>query len=155
MQVRDLMFQGVRTCRPNDNLATAAIEMLKEDCGILPVLQDGRLRGVITDRDISIAVATQHRTAEEIQVGQVMTGKHYTCRPDEDVATALERMAQHQVRRLPVVGHDGELDGLISINDIVLESKSRATKSGAPTHHQVMRALKVICRHRDLPAVGA
>jgi CBS domain-containing protein len=86
------------------NLAEAAALMLDADCGILPVVNDdGRLVGVVTDRDMFIALATRNRLASQLTVGEVARTKVFTCGPEDDVQTALATMKQHHVRdsRLP------------------------------------------------------
>ena len=153
MKVSDLMTQGALTCHPDDHLAEAAKLMWSGDCGMIPVLEDGRLRGVITDRDICMAVAMQGQLAEEIPVDRVMNPKPHTCLPTAKVQTALEVMKKYRVRRLPVVGRDGEFEGVLSMNDLILEAKARGNKVGAPTHAEVIGALRQIGQHRELPAV--
>jgi signal-transduction protein with cAMP-binding, CBS, and nucleotidyltransferase domain len=114
-----------RTCSLGTNLAAAAALMLDGDCGILPVLDDGQLVGVVTDRDMYIALATRNQRASELTVREVVQTPVYTCGPDDDVQAALETMKQHCVRRLPVEGFGGTIMGIVSINDIVLASGPR------------------------------
>jgi CBS domain-containing protein len=86
-----------RTCSPDTNVAAAAALMLDGDCGIPPVVADGKLVGVITDRDMCIALATRNKLASEIAVHEVVQTPIYTCGPDDDVQAALETMKQHCV----------------------------------------------------------
>ena len=154
MKVRDIMTQGVLTCRPDDDLAVAAKLMWDGDCGIVPVMDSGRLRGLITDRDICMGVATQGCAAEKITVSRVMNAEPVSCLPDCDLNEALDLMRSHRVRRLPVIGRDGELEGILSINDIILEAKAARSKAGGPAFKAVITALQDISRHRELPAVA-
>ena len=142
MRVRDVMTSDVRTCRPDTNLAEAVREMWEGDCGALPVVNDeGRVTGMITDRDICIALATRGRSADRVAVREVAQGPVHTCLADDDTATALETMKTHRVRRLPVIDADGHVRGILSLNDVVTH-----TGSALPT--EVVRTLAGICEHR-------
>lgn len=142
MKVRDLMTSDVMTCRPETNLAEVVREMWDKDYGVLPVVNDeGRVTGVITDRDICIAVATKGGTADHIAVREVAQAHAYTCLPDDDVAAALKTMKAHKVRRLPVVTPDGHLRGILSLNDVV-------THAGAASPTEIISTLASICEHR-------
>ncbi|MGH9139780.1 MAG: CBS domain-containing protein, partial [Vicinamibacterales bacterium] len=125
MKVRDLMTSDVKTCGTDTNLATAAKIMWEGDCGAVPVTDErGRVVGIITDRDICIAGATRSRTEGEIPVHDVISKAVFTCSPGDEVRTALETMKNKKVRRLPVVGHDGQLAGILSIHDIAIQARS-------------------------------
>jgi CBS domain-containing protein len=143
VKVKDIMTGEPRTCSPDTNLATAAALMLDGDCGILPVLADGKLIGVVTDRDMYIALATRNRRASEITVREVVQTPVYSCGPDDDVQTALETMKQHCVRRLPVEGFGGTIMGIVSMNDIILASGARQPVRDA----EVVSTLRAICAH--------
>ncbi len=151
MTVESLMTRNVRTCDPLSSLAAAAKQMWDGDCGILPVVESGRLRGLITDRDVCMAVAIRGARADEIQVGDVISGDHVTVQAGDSVKVALRKMGEHQLRRLPVVGRDGELDGMLSLNDLALEAKPTGKGGGAPTYKDIATALRAIGQHRDLP----
>ncbi len=153
MKVKDIMTQGVLTCHLDDDLAVAAKLMWDGDCGVVPVMENGRLRGLLTDRDICMGVTTQGRAPNEISVRQVMTLDPLSCLPDSDLTSALDLMRTHRVRRLPVIGRDGELEGILSINDIILEAKASRSKSGGPSYKDVITSLQEISRHREVPAV--
>ena len=99
------MTYDVQTCRPETNLADAAMRMWRGDCGILPIIADGqKVVGVITDRDICMSAATKHRDPTNIRVKEVMSGKVYGCSCDTDIHEALKIMQQKQVRRLRASG---------------------------------------------------
>ena len=126
MKIKDIMTREPATCSPTTNLATAAKAMLDADCGILPVVDDNaKLVGIVTDRDMYIALATRNRLASEVNVGEVARSQVFTCGPDDDVETALETMRRHRVRRLPVEGFGGSVSGIVSMNDIVLSAGPR------------------------------
>lgn len=150
MNVRDLMTSDVRTCRPETNLAEVVRDMWEGDCGALPVVSDdGRVTGIITDRDICIAVATRGRAADRIAVRDVARDHVYTCLPNDDASAALQTMKLHKIRRLPVVDVDGHVRGMLSLNDIV-------THAGAASPTDVVNTLASICEHqRPVAMVGA
>ncbi len=142
MKVRDLMTADVTTCRPETNLAEAVRQMWEKDCGVLPVVNDeGRVTGVVTDRDICIAVATRDRSADRIAVREVVQGHPHTCLAEDDVMVALKTMKAHKVRRLPVVTADGHLRGILSLNDVV-------THARAASAAEIVSTLASICEHR-------
>ena len=145
MNVNEVMTSEPRTCAPGTSAAEAAGIMLDADCGILPVVENGKLIGVVTDRDLYIALATRNVRASDIAMGDVAQRSVLTCRPEDDVDRALNLMKEHQVRRLPVQDFDGRLIGIVSMNDIVLASGPRKplretavvdTLQGICAHHQ-------------------
>jgi|SRR5579871_4280462 len=146
MRVEDVMTRDVSSCNPRTSAAAAAELMWTRDCGVLPVLEDsGRVVGVVTDRDLFIALGTQNRNASEIPVGAVMHREPSLCAPDDDVRKALKTMAQQRVHRLPVVDKSGELKGILSMNDVVLQAKAEAN---GVFKDDVIRTLRAICEHR-------
>jgi CBS domain-containing protein len=145
VKIKDIMTGELRTCSPGTNLAAAAALMLDGDCGILPVIADGKLVGIVTDRDMYIALATRDRRASELTVGEVAQTPVYTCGPDDEVQTALDTMKRHCVRRLPVEGFGGTVMGIVSMNDIVLASGPRKPVRDA----EVVSALQAICSHHQ------
>lgn len=147
MKIRDIMTPEPRTCTPETTLAAAAGLMWDTDCGILPVVENGALVGVVTDRDICIALATRNARAAAMKVGEVAGRTVWTCGPDEDPHAALAVMEKHRVRRLPVVDVGGNLVGVISMNDLVLAAGPNASVRS----HEVVDTLKAICAHH-LPA---
>ncbi len=150
MKVQELMTSNPQTCGPETNLAAAAMLMWDGDCGTLPVLADGgRVIGMITDRDICIAAATKHRDASDISVGEVMTGKVFSCGPEADVRDALKTMQDEKVRRLPVIDADGLLKGILSMNDVILKAEETG-KNSAISNADVVNAFKSICGQREL-----
>ena len=152
MKVKEIMTGQPRTCSLDTNLAAAAALMLDGDCGILPVVQDGKLFGVVTDRDMYIALATRNKRPSELTVGEVVQMPVYSCHTDDDVHTALETMKRHRVRRLPVEGFGGSVMGIVSMNDIVLAAGLRKPVRDA----DVVSTLQAICgHHRPSPRIVA
>lgn len=126
MKVKDVMVRTPAYCDPDTNLG-AAIEILwNRDCGILPIVNaQEKVIGVVTDRDLCIALGTRNQLPGEITVSQVASGKVFACKPDDNIRTALATMAQEKVRRLPVIDFDGKLLGILSMDDVVLHAEPR------------------------------
>jgi CBS domain-containing protein len=120
MNVNDVYTPLGRSLRRETSLAEAANLMWERDLGALPVVDDeGVLIGVVTDRDIAMAVAKRHRLASEIPVGEVMSGKTCACFLEESLRSVLTTMRREQLRRLPVLDRWGHLQGMITINDVI------------------------------------
>lgn len=150
MKVRDLMSWEVRACHADSDLGTATMIMWDQDCGIVPVVDRGnRLIGVITDRDVCIAAAAKNRAPSAIRVREILGKLPRTCRPDDEIGSALDTMADAQVRRLPVVDNRGELCGILSLNDVILHAGVNGA-GGAPhiAPADAIRVLQAISRHR-------
>jgi CBS domain-containing protein len=156
MRVKDLMTTNPKACTLTNNLAEAAGFMWDQDCGILPVVSaGGKVVGLITDRDISMAAAMKDRNLAYIAVEDVISGKVFGCKPDDDVHAALTTMRENKVRRLPVVDADGKLKGILSMNDIVLKAEEAKRKKGPElSYRDVVETYKSISEHR-LPAQRA
>jgi CBS domain-containing protein len=158
MKVEDVMTKDVRSCAPETDLAAAAMLMWEHDCGTLPVVDDGdKVVGMITDRDICIAAATKHQDIAGVKVSEVTTGQVYSCTPGQDVSEALETFRQAQVRRLPVVDDEGKLQGILSMNDIVLHAGEGRGKGATDIPYaEVVNTFKAICApHGKTAAAGA
>jgi CBS-domain-containing membrane protein len=128
--------------------------MWEGDCGILPIVDDSKsVLGVITDRDICMAVVTKARPADQIAAREVHAGKVFTCKLDDDVKRALEIMRAETVRRLPVVDSEGRLQGIISLNDLALASRRPEQSRGqGVTHEDLVPTLQAISGHRKSDA---
>jgi CBS domain-containing protein len=122
MKVRDIMTDEPKCCGPDTNLAAATELMWTNDCGVLPVMEDGKLAGIVTDRDICMALGTRNCRPAETAVKDVATREVQTCEPDDDVHTAMAIIRRAKVRRLPVV-EDGKLAGILALNDIILAAE--------------------------------
>jgi CBS-domain-containing membrane protein len=149
MKIQDIMNRPVESCGPRADLSAAAMIMWRQDCGVVPVVDEQRrVLGVVTDRDVCIAVATRHRRPEELTVSDVMAHRLFTVRPDEDVHVALETMRRERIRRLPVVDADKRLVGIVSVNDLVLAAKAiPGPVRGELTANEVLETLQAICAH--------
>ena len=120
MKVARVMSVNVGSCTPETSLAKAAWTMWERDCGGLPVISDGRVVGLLTDRDICMAAATKSRACQDIRVAEVVGQNEVAVvGSDDDLEVALDLMRRRQVRRLPVVDGEGSLVGMLSLIDIV------------------------------------
>jgi CBS domain-containing protein len=152
MKVKDIMTANPRICTPQTTLAEAAQLMWEGDCGMLPVVGDAnRLVGVVTDRDLFMALGTRNARASELTVGAVATQKPATSTPDADIQAALSTMKEARVRRLPIVADGGTVTGVLSMNDVVLE----AGTSQGRGRDAVIETLQAICAHQQYPATRA
>jgi CBS domain-containing protein len=122
--VRDVMTPGVRSVSPSQSLAEAAEVMKSEDVGSVPVVEEGRLAGIVTDRDIVIRAVADRRDPQTVKVDEVASRDLVTVEPEQDLDEALALMARHQVRRLPVVER-GQLVGMLAQADVALEAKEK------------------------------
>jgi CBS domain-containing protein len=123
-KVRDAMTPEPRVADPSLSLAEAAQLMRSEDIGSLPIVQEGQLVAVLTDRDIVVRAVAESADLSATKVGDIASRKPMTIEPDEDLDEALAQMARAQVRRLPVV-EGGRLVGVLAQADIAQEAKSK------------------------------
>ena len=157
MKVKEAMTPNAKAIWLTESLSDAAKLMWENDCGVLPIIKDGRkVVGLITDRDICMASAMRDRNPSGISVEEVMTGKVFAVKPDDNVDQALEVMQQHQIRRLPVLNPEGELEGMLSMNDIVLHAKPRDEAPGDSIDYgDVVKTYQAICHHPVPAAVSS
>jgi CBS domain-containing protein len=98
MKVQEVMSSDIRSCTPGTNLAEAAAMLWEEDCGALPVVADGKVEGIITDRDICIALGTRDRVPHEMTVAEVESRNPTTCHPNDELSRAMAAMPHRQER---------------------------------------------------------
>lgn len=148
MKTKEVMTPKVQTCMPETSLATAAMMMWESDCGVLPVVNvSAEVVGMITDRDICMGAASKRRDPATIAVSEVISGETYTCQADDDVRDALMTMKEKRVRRLPVMDSEGNLKGILSMNDVVLRARENGKKLDL-SYGDVIRAFQGLCAHR-------
>jgi CBS domain-containing protein len=148
MKVQDVMVTNVSVCRPDTNLAALAELLWNGACGSLPVRDEsGRVTSLITDRDVCIALGTRNQKASDVQVKDVSLPRVFTCAPDDDLRAALKTMAAQGIHRLPVVDGQGDLAGILSIDDVVLRAVRRPTPAEVG-YDEVMDTLKAILTRR-------
>jgi CBS domain-containing protein len=124
--VRDAMTEDPRSIGASASVVEAARLMREEHIGSLPITDDEQLVGMITDRDITTRVVAEAADPRETSVGDVYSRDLVSVEPDEDIEEALQLMARHQVRRLPVV-EDGRLVGIVAQADIALRENEKKT----------------------------
>ena len=127
MNVRDVMTSNPRTVSPDDSIRTAARIMKDEDCGVVPVVENGRAVGIVTDRDIVIRCVAEDGGADR-PVREVASGDVVSVGPDDSTHDAEKVMSERQVRRLPVI-EGGRLVGIVSLGDIAVK-EGRDRRSG-------------------------
>jgi len=121
LKVRELMSQSVVSLKPEDTVADAATVLARHHIGMLPVCgADGRLRGIVTDRDIVLRCIACESVPEETDLREIMTRGVVSISPEADVREAAQRMASEQIRRLPVV-EAGHVVGVIALSDLAVE----------------------------------
>ena len=149
MKVKEIMSTNPKACTLTENLSAAAGLMWDYDCGILPVVAEGgTVVGLITDRDICMAASLKNRNLSNIAVEDVISGKVFACKPEDDIHTALETMQVNKVRRLAVVAEDGTLEGILSINDVVLKAgETTGKRTPELSYADVVNTYKSICQH--------
>ncbi len=124
MKVKKLMKTDVGWCNTVDDLTKAVAIMRVKDCGAVPVVDDEKkLIGIVTDRDICLAVAEIDKKPSEIKVSEVINGKIVVCSADDNLKTALKKMKRIKVKRLPVVGKNRKIVGILSITDFLVSLK--------------------------------
>jgi len=154
MRVREVMVGTPYTCPKDANLGVATEMMWKGNCGFLPVTESGgKVCGVITDRDICMALGTRNKLAGQVKVDEVMTHKLYSCLPDDEIHVALLTMREGRVRRLPVLDIDRKAVGVLSMDDVLIHAEGSASgKVVELSTDEVVRTYRAINR-RDLPQV--
>src|SRR5436309_11916756 len=126
-RIREIMTSNPSTVEPDKTVVDAARIMMREDAGVVPVTENGRLTGMVTDRDIAIRVVAEGKDPQSTPVREVASKDLVTIDPEQDLDEALRLMAQHQVRRLPVVEEDGRLVGIVAQADIAQFASEKAT----------------------------
>ena len=119
----DVMTQNPSCCVSSDNVVKAAQLMKTENVGSIPVVEDSeskQLIGIITDRDITLTVVAANRTPETVMVSESMSRDLIVCREEDPVEMAIEAMATHQVRRIPIVDANHRIVGIIAQGDVAL-----------------------------------
>jgi len=140
IQVRQVMSNEVQTVSPDDTIQKAASLMSDIDCGSLPVAENDRLAGVVTDRDIALRAVAKGKAPNQCKVREVMSqGVKYVFE-DEDTESASENMSRLQVRRLPVLNRQKRLVGIVALGDL-------ATKQDGPVAGTALRGISRTSTH--------
>ena len=142
------MSREVITCTPDMELARVGWLMWEGDCGSLPVIREGKIAGMITDRDLCMAAAMKPRPCTEIRVAEAMSaGDVAVVRDDGSLEDALALMAERRVRRLPVLNAAGDLVGILSLNDAV-RAAGKFGGEARVTCDQILAVLKAVAEPR-------
>ena len=123
MEIKDIMSKSVVSVHPNESIEVAARTMTQYNIGILPVCVNGKLCGVVTDRDIVTRCLAANRQPSNTQVRQVMTQQVTTAEPNMEIGAAAHWMGRKQIRRLPVV-ENGKLCGMVSLGDMAIHEET-------------------------------
>jgi CBS domain-containing protein len=149
MRIQDLMTRSPRTCSPESTLAEAAQAMGEARCGVLPVVDRGKTVGMLTDRDVCLALTREDSRPSEVRVDRAMTRDVHYVKEEETHSRALQLMRRWRVRRLPVLAADGTLRGIVTLDDLAL----RATPEGedGPTWADLVGTFQAICERQRRP----
>jgi CBS domain-containing protein len=123
LRCSEIMTKNVTTCGPDSVIRDVADLMEDDNVGSIPVVENGRLLGLVTDRDIVCRVIADGLDTRTVKAREVMSEDIVTCTPDDSVHEAIRKMGEHQIRRLPVCDLNGRLRGIISIGDVALEAE--------------------------------
>lgn len=145
MRVEEIMKRPVVTCNVQASLSDAARLMWEKDCGALPVVsEDGRVIGVITDRDICMAAYTRGAALEAIPVRAAMSQAVFSSRPSDTAAQAERLMQEKQIRRVPVVDPQGRPVGILTLNDLARAAAQATARMTSGSGVDVLRTLAAI-----------
>jgi CBS domain-containing protein len=137
VKVADVMVRDVVTIQPSASLVEAAKRMEEANVGVLPVVEDGELRGVITDRDLVVRAIARNADPASTPVAACATSDTVWAQPDWDIEQAMDTMARQQVGRLPVVEDGGRVVGIVTLSSLAL--RSREGKRAVETAKEVSR----------------
>ncbi len=157
MKVDQVMTREVHRCTAYDTLNAAARLMWDHDCGCVPVVDDnGLVIGMLTDRDVCMAAYTTNLPLSSLRVGDIMAKQVICCGPFDTVEHAEALMQRHQLRRLPIVGFEKQLLGVLSLNDLAraarLQPRSRERGVNADA---IEATLAAVCAPRLSPPTSA
>lgn len=124
MLVKDIMTKNPETVPPNTAIQKVAEEMQKLDCGFMPIAENGKIVGTVTDRDITIRAVSNGKDPKNTPVSEIMTSRSYHVSENDNVNIAAKKMCQHQIRRLIVLDKDKHISGVVSLGDIACKCKN-------------------------------
>lgn len=142
MKIQECMSKDVKVCAPDDTIRDVARKMLECDCGIMPIAENDRLIGVITDRDIALRAVAEGK-GPDTPARSVMSTEVLYCYDDEDLQEVSDNLATLKIRRMPVVNREKRLVGIVSLGEIARQDGNsgeaafrEVSKPGGP-HQQV------------------
>ena len=121
MKVKDVMKIDVGFCSADDSLMKAAEMMRARDCGVVPIVDEEKwVVGMLTDRDLCLAVVARNRKASDVECKDLIGGRAIVCAPEDKLEDALRKMRKHQIKRLAAVSESGELVGILTVADVLI-----------------------------------
>jgi CBS domain-containing protein len=123
MQINEVMTHDVKTVRPDTSIFDIARIMRDEDIGAIPVAENDKLIGMVTDRDIVVRALADSKADQNVNARSVMSDRMLYCFSDQSIEEVLRNMGDQQVRRMPVVDRDKRLVGVVSIGDLSAQAK--------------------------------
>ncbi len=149
-KVRDVATGKARSCRPEESLRSAAAEMWKADFRFLPVVdEENRPIGVLTDGDVCLIGATDHRRLCDITVREAMSSRPSVCALDDELVDAVEKMRQRGIRHLPVVNGEGRLVSVLSLTDVLLYLEDKEEGLREPVQRKAIATLREMTASRS------
>ncbi len=130
MKCQDIMCHETRWAHPESTVKEAVKIMKEQNCGAVPVVDEQmHLKGILTDRDVTLFVILQGKDPETTQLQEFMSKDVITCYGDESIDELISKMKQYQIRRIPVIDHENRLEGMISIGDIAVKAPEEEHKT--------------------------
>jgi len=156
MRVQEVMRKSPRSCSLSSNLAAVTEQLWDYGCGALPVVDaNGKVLGILTDRDICVAIGTRNRRPSELRAEDAMSLQIATCKPIDDIHDALKVMRTRKVRRLPVVNDQGRLEGILCLSDLVVNARHDDGSEPELSYEDVMGVLRSVYWLHLPPVVAA
>lgn len=141
MKVSEVMTAQVVTAKPTTTIKEVARTMSEIDSGVIPVAENGKVLGVVTDRDIVVRVVAEGGSLDQ-PVSSIMSEEVQSCQEEDNLADATAKMGSHQIRRLLVYSDTGRLAGILSLGDVALDYGAKAVghtleeiSAETPTQH--------------------
>ena len=130
MKCKELMAKETRWCNPDCNVKHAVQLMKEQNCGAIPIVdEEMRLKGIVTDRDITLFVILQGKDPGETKLKDFMSKDVITCYDDDNLDTVISKMKQYQIRRIPIINRENKLQGMISLGDIAVKAPEEEQKT--------------------------
>ncbi len=120
MQVQDIMTSGLEACESTDSLLTASKKMKELNVGVVPVMENGTIVGMLTDRDIIVRAIALDRSPSQTRIKEAMTRNIVSCKADDSIEQAARIMEEYKVRRLIVQDTNGRATGVVSLGDLAV-----------------------------------
>ena len=140
------MTTDVAVCAAEDNLMRAAELMRQRDCGVIPIVDaEQKLIGMLTDRDLTMAVVARNCKASDVKTGEIVRGRAVSCTPADKLEEVLRKMRKYQIKRLTAVGETGAVVGIVSISDILL-----AVRKDKDLKKKIQATLRAIFKPRPI-----